>query len=64
MKRKEAIETIKTELGDKAADKRTKVGKAVQVLDDWLKWDEAKIEQIIDETIEEFEEGAKNDFID
>lgn len=64
MKRKEAIETIKNELGEKAVDKRTKVGKAVQVLDDWLKWDEAKIEQIIDETIEEFEEGAKNDFID
>lgn len=64
MKRKEAIETIKMELGEKATDKRTKVGKAVQVLDDWLKWDEAKIEQIIDETIEEFEEGAKNDFVD
>lgn len=56
MKKTEAMKIIKNELGDKIGDKRTKLHKAVTLMDDWVKWDEAKIEQIIDETIEEFED--------
>lgn len=62
MKKTEAMQIIKQELGDKLGDKRTKLNKAVQLLDDWTKWDEARIEKIIDETIEEFE-GKENDYI-
>ena len=58
----EAMAIIKNELGDKLGDKRTKLNKAVQLLDDWAKWDEARIEKIIDETIEEFE-GKDNDYL-
>ena len=63
MKVKEAVEVVKAELGDRAYDKRTKVSKAVQVLDDLAKWDEARIEKIIDETIAEFE-SKENDYCD
>lgn len=62
MKKTEAMQIIKQELGDKLGDKRTKLNKAVTLLDDWAKWDEARIEKIIDETIEEFE-GKENDYI-
>lgn len=62
MKKTEAMQIIKNELGDKLGDKRTKLNKAVRLLDDWTKWDEARIEKIIDETIEEFE-GKENDYI-
>lgn len=62
MKKTEAMQIIKQELGDKLGDKRTKLNKAVTLLDDWTKWDEARIEKIIDETIEEFE-GKENDYI-
>lgn len=62
MKKTEAMQIIKNELGGKLGDKRTKLNKAVQLLDDWTKWDEARIEKIIDETIEEFE-GKENDYI-
>ena len=61
MKKKEAFKIIKDELGDKIGDNRTKLTKAVKVLDDWIKWDEAKLEEIIDETIEQFE-STNNDY--
>lgn len=56
MKKTEAMEIIKQELGDKLGDKRTKLNKAVTLLDDFVKWDEARLEKIIDETIQEFED--------
>ena len=61
MKKKEAFKIIKDELERHTSsyvqmrDKRMRLGKAVQVLDDWIKWDDAKLEEIIDETLEEFE---------
>lgn len=61
MKKKEAIEIIKAELGTKADDKRTKISRAVTLIEDFIKWDEAKLEKIIDETIEEFEDN-ENDY--
>lgn len=63
MKMKEAVQIVKEELADKVKDKRTKVAKAVQYLEDRAKWDEAKLEQIIDETIEEFE-SRENDYLE
>lgn len=64
MKKTEAMQIIKNELGDKLGDKRTKLNKAVRLLDDWAKWDEARIEKIIDETIKEFEEDGIVGFTD
>lgn len=62
MKKTEAMKIIKKHLRtDEMNDKRTKLSKAVQLLDDWVKWDDAKIEGIIDETIEEFEK-KENDY--
>ena len=61
MKKSEAMKIIKDELGDKLNDKRTKISKAVKQIDDFIKWDEARLEQIIDETIEQFESNA-NDY--
>ena len=61
MKKKEAFKIIKDELSDKIGDNRTKLTKAVKVIDDWIKWDEAKLEEIIDETIEQFE-STNNDY--
>ena len=63
MKKSEAVKIIKEELGDKLKDKRTKVSKAVKLIDDFIKWDEARLEQIIDETIEQFESNA-NDYME
>lgn len=63
MKKSEAVKIIKDELGDKLKDKRTKVSKAVKLIDDFIKWDEARLEQIIDETIEQFESNA-NDYME
>lgn len=64
MKKTEAMQIIKNELGDKLGDKRTKLNKAVRLLDDWAKWDEARIEKIIDETIKEFEDDGIIGFTD
>lgn len=64
MKKTEAMQIIKQELGDKLGDKRTKLNKAVTLLDDFVKWDEARIEKIIDETIEEFEDDGIVGFTD
>ena len=64
MKKTEAMQIIKAELGDKLGDKRTKLNKAVTLLDDFVKWDEARIEKIIDETIEEFEDDGIVGFTD
>ncbi len=65
MKKTEAMKIIINELnwhcGDQLRDKRTKLYKAVRQLDEFLKWDEARIEGIIDETIEEFE-SEENDY--
>ena len=66
MKKTEAMKIIKDELirndpDRKLSDRRTNLAKAVQLLDDFLKWDEARIEGIIDETIEEFER-KENDY--
>ena len=61
MKKSEAMKIIKDELADKLNDKRTKISKAVKQIDDFIKWDEARLEQIIDETIEQFESNA-NDY--
>jgi hypothetical protein len=61
MKKSEAMKIIKDELADKLNDKRTKISKAVKQIDDFIKWDEARLEQIIDETIEQFEINA-NDY--
>ena len=61
MKKKEAFKIIKDELADKIGDNRTKLTKAVKVIDDWIKWDDAKLEEIIDETIEQFE-SENNDY--
>lgn len=66
MKKTEAMKIIKDELirndpDRKLSDRRTNLAKAVQLLDDFLKWDEARIEGIIDETIEEFE-NKENDY--
>lgn len=61
MKKSEAVKIIKDELGDKLNDKRTKISKAVKLIDDFIKWDEARLEKIIDETIEQFESNA-NDY--
>ena len=63
MKRKEAVKTVKEALGAKATDRRTRVSKAVLILEDWASWDEKKIEGIIDETIEQFE-SKDNDYFD
>lgn len=63
MKMKEAVQIVKDELADKIKDKRTKVSKAVRYLEDRAKWDDAKLEQIIDETIEEFE-SRENDYLE
>ena len=68
MKMKEAVQIIKNELianelDLKMADKRTKLHKAITLLEDRAKWDDAKLEQIIDETIEEFE-SKENDYCD
>lgn len=60
---KEAVQIVKDELADKIKDRRTKVAKAVQYLEDRAKWDDAKLEQIIDETIEEFE-SRENDYLE
>ena len=65
MKKTEAMQIIIDELcrhcSDQLRDKRTKLYKAVRLLDDWVKWDEARLEGIIDETIEEFEK-KENDY--
>ena len=61
MKMKEAVEIVKEALGEKATDKRTKVAKAIEYIEERVKWDDAKLEGIIDETIEEFE-GKENDY--
>ena len=66
MKKTEAMKIIKDELirndpDRKLSDRRTNLAKAVKLLDDFLKWDEARIEGIIDETIEEFE-SKENDY--
>lgn len=63
MKKSEAVKIIKDELGDKLNDKRTKVSKAVKLIDDFIKWDEARLEKIIDETIEQFESNG-NDYLE
>ena len=63
MKKSEAVKIIKDELGDKLNDKRTKISKAVKLIDDFIKWDEARLEQIIDETIEQFESND-NDYLE
>lgn len=65
MKKTEAMNIIIKELNLYCSialrDKRTKLYKAVRLLDEFLKWDEARIEGIIDETIEEFE-SEDNDY--
>lgn len=67
MKKTEAMKIIKEELERHTSssvqmhDGRMRLGRAVRLLDDWVKWDEAKIEGIIDETIEEFEK-KENDY--
>ena len=63
---KEAVKIVKdeliaNELDLKMADKRTNLYKAITYLEDRAKWDEAKLEEIIDETIEEFE-SKDNDY--
>lgn len=55
MKKSEAIKIVKREIGAKADDKRTKVHKAVTVLENMVEIDEEALERIIDETIKEFE---------
>lgn len=55
MEKKEAIEVIEKELGKKATDKRRKSAKAVRTIRNLVDWDEEKLEQIIDETIREFD---------
>ena len=62
MKRKEALQIIKDALGDKAKDKRTTLNKAVTLLEDWVMWEDDKLDRIIIETIEEFEK-KENDYI-
>lgn len=64
MKKTEAMQIIKAELGEKAEDKRTKLNKAVTLIEDFVKWDEARLEKIIDETIQEFEEDGIVGFTD
>ena len=65
MKKTEAMKIVIDELNKhcrkQLLDKRTKLYKAVRRLDEFLKWDEARIEGIIDETIEEFK-SEENDY--
>lgn len=67
MKKTEAMKIIIDELNRHTSsavqmhDGRMRLGRAVRLLEDWVKWDEARIEGIIDETIEEFE-SEDNDY--
>lgn len=65
MKKREAMKIIIDELNrhcaDQLRDRRTKLYKAVILLDDFLKYDQAFLEGLIDETIEEFE-CEENDY--
>ena len=55
MKVKEAFEIIEAALGDKIADKRTKVYKAVQRLKQIVFADDIAIEEEINDFFEEYE---------
>ena len=67
MKKTEAMKIIIDELNRHTSsavqmhDGRMRLGRAVRLLEDWVKWDEARLEGIIDETIEEFEK-KENDY--
>lgn len=67
MKKTEAMKIIIDELERNPTsalqmkDRRTKLHKAVNVLDGWVKYDQAFIDGIIDETLEEFE-SKENDY--
>ena len=65
MTNREAMKIIIDELNkhctDQLRDRRTKLYKAVIQLDDYLKYDQAFLEGLIDETIEEFE-SEENDY--
>ena len=65
MKKTEAMKIIIDELNkhcrEQLRDRRTKLYKAVIQLDDYLKYDQAFLEGLIDETIEEFE-SEENDY--